>query len=55
MQKVLSEELNEHIRKSLPGLQMEFQEKLISLENEIADYERLFPEDRKAKNRVLLG
>lgn len=54
LQKVLNEQLTEHIRRTLPGLQDKTRKQMVSLEKELADFEKRYPNDPSVRRDVML-
>ncbi|TWW60972.1 Dynamin-1 [Takifugu flavidus] len=54
LQKVLSQQLTNHIRDTLPGLRSKLQSQLLSIEKEVAEYKNFRPDDPGRKTKALL-
>lgn len=53
LQKVLNQQLTEHIRKTLPGLQDKTRTQMVTLEKDLADFEERYPSDSSFKRKVM--
>uniref|UniRef100_A0A8D2IVK0 dynamin GTPase n=1 Tax=Varanus komodoensis TaxID=61221 RepID=A0A8D2IVK0_VARKO len=54
LQKVLNQQLTNHIRESLPSLRSKLQSQLLSLEKEVEEYKNFRPDDPTRKTKALL-
>ncbi|XP_075691240.1 dynamin-1 isoform X2 [Rhinoderma darwinii] len=54
LQKVLNQQLTNHIRDTLPGLRNKLQSQLLSIEKEVDDYKSFRPDDPARKTKALL-
>uniref|UniRef100_A0A8C8DUL7 Interferon-induced GTP-binding protein Mx n=1 Tax=Oryzias sinensis TaxID=183150 RepID=A0A8C8DUL7_9TELE len=54
LQKVLNEQLTNHIRDTLPALRSKLQSQLLSIEKEVEEYKNFRPDDPSRKTKVLL-
>uniref|UniRef100_A0A671SHH7 Dynamin n=1 Tax=Sinocyclocheilus anshuiensis TaxID=1608454 RepID=A0A671SHH7_9TELE len=54
LQKVLNQQLTNHIRDSLPGLRNKLQSQLLSIEKEVEEYKHFHPDDPSRKTKALL-
>ncbi|XP_067846808.1 dynamin 3a isoform X3 [Heptranchias perlo] len=54
LQKVLNEQLTNHIRETLPALQNKLQRQMLSLEKEVEEYKDCRPDDPSKKTKALL-
>ncbi|XP_041819850.1 dynamin-2-like isoform X1 [Chelmon rostratus] len=54
LQKVLNQQLTNHIRDTLPGLRIKLQSQLLSLEKEVEEYKNFRPDDPTRKTKALL-
>ncbi|XP_056637155.1 dynamin-like [Diorhabda sublineata] len=54
LQKVLNEQLTNHIRNTLPSLRDKLQKQMIILEKELGDFKKFSPDDPSLKNKALL-
>ena len=51
---VLSQQLTNHIRETLPSLRSKLQSQLLSLEKEVEEYKNFRPDDPTRKTKALL-
>ncbi|XP_028920002.1 dynamin-1 isoform X3 [Ornithorhynchus anatinus] len=54
LQKVLNQQLTNHIRDTLPGLRNKLQSQLLSIEKEVDEYKNFRPDDPARKTKALL-
>ncbi|VDN17995.1 unnamed protein product [Dibothriocephalus latus] len=54
LQRVLNQQLTNHIRDTLPGLRNKLQSQLLSMEKEVEEYKHLRPSDSSFKTKALL-
>uniref|UniRef100_A0A4W4HML7 dynamin GTPase n=1 Tax=Electrophorus electricus TaxID=8005 RepID=A0A4W4HML7_ELEEL len=54
LQKVLNQQLTNHIRDTLPGLRNKLQSQLLSIEKEVEGYKNFRPDDPSRKTKALL-
>ncbi|XP_068433939.1 dynamin-2 isoform X5 [Clinocottus analis] len=54
LQKILNQQLTNHIRDTLPGLRSKLQSQLLSLEKEVEEYKNFRPDDPTRKTKALL-
>ncbi|KAL6463986.1 hypothetical protein MHYP_G00283770 [Metynnis hypsauchen] len=54
LQKVLNQQLTNHIRDTLPGLRSKLQSQLLSIEKEVDEYKNFRPDDPSRKTKALL-
>nr|XP_015815945.2 dynamin-1 isoform X2 [Nothobranchius furzeri] len=54
LQKVLNQQLTNHIRDTLPGLRSKLQSQLLSIEKEVEEYKNFKPDDPSRKTKALL-
>uniref|UniRef100_A0A665W8D9 Interferon-induced GTP-binding protein Mx n=1 Tax=Echeneis naucrates TaxID=173247 RepID=A0A665W8D9_ECHNA len=54
LQKVLNQQLTNHIRETLPGLRSKLQSQLLSIEKEVEEYKNFRPDDPSRKTKALL-
>ena len=54
LQKVLNQQLSNHIRETLPGLRDRLQKQLLSLEKEVEQYKYFSPNDPSIKTKAML-
>ncbi|MCI4394217.1 hypothetical protein PGIGA_G00166310 [Pangasianodon gigas] len=54
LQKVLNQQLTNHIRDTLPGLRSKLQSQLLSIEKEVEEYKNFRPDDPSRKTKALL-
>ncbi|KAF7217166.1 transcript variant X3 [Nothobranchius furzeri] len=54
LQKVLNQQLTNHIRDTLPGLRTKLQSQLLSIEKEVEEYKNFRPDDPSRKTKALL-
>ncbi|XP_045419270.1 dynamin-1 isoform X6 [Lemur catta] len=54
LQKVLNQQLTNHIRDTLPGLRNKLQSQLLSIEKEVEEYKNFRPDDPARKTKALL-
>ncbi|XP_044000046.1 dynamin-1a isoform X5 [Gambusia affinis] len=54
LQKVLNQQLTNHIRDTLPGLRAKLQSQLLSIEKEVEEYKNFRPDDPSRKTKALL-
>uniref|UniRef100_A0A9J8CPZ6 dynamin GTPase n=1 Tax=Cyprinus carpio carpio TaxID=630221 RepID=A0A9J8CPZ6_CYPCA len=54
LQKVLNQQLTNHIRDTLPGLRNKLQSQLLSIEKEVEEYKHFRPDDPSRKTKALL-
>uniref|UniRef100_UPI001A9FC4C3 dynamin-1 n=1 Tax=Ictidomys tridecemlineatus TaxID=43179 RepID=UPI001A9FC4C3 len=54
LQKVLNQQLTNHIRDTLPGLRNKLQSQLLSIEKEVEEYKNFRPDDPSRKTKALL-
>uniref|UniRef100_A0A4W4HPR2 dynamin GTPase n=1 Tax=Electrophorus electricus TaxID=8005 RepID=A0A4W4HPR2_ELEEL len=54
LQKVLNQQLTNHIRDTLPGLRSKLQHQLLSIEKEVEEYKNFRPDDPSRKTKALL-
>ncbi|MCJ8748425.1 hypothetical protein PDJAM_G00164740 [Pangasius djambal] len=54
LQKVLNQQLTNHIRDTLPGLRSKLQSQLLSIEKEVEEYKSFRPDDPSRKTKALL-
>uniref|UniRef100_A0A8C0NDD0 Dynamin-1 n=1 Tax=Canis lupus familiaris TaxID=9615 RepID=A0A8C0NDD0_CANLF len=54
LQKVLNQQLTNHIRDTLPGLRNRLQSQLLSIEKEVEEYKNFRPDDPARKTKALL-
>ncbi|KAM3863664.1 dynamin-2 isoform 3-T3 [Diretmus argenteus] len=54
LQKMLNQQLTNHIRDTLPGLRNKLQSQLLSLEKEVEEYKNFSPDDPTRKTKALL-
>ncbi|XP_047665259.1 dynamin-1a isoform X11 [Tachysurus fulvidraco] len=54
LQKVLNQQLTNHIRDTLPGLRTKLQSQLLSIEKEVDEYKNFRPDDPSRKTKALL-
>lgn len=53
LQKVLNQQLKQHIREKLPGLQNKTRKRMVMLEKETTDFEKLHPDDPQVMKDVM--
>ena len=54
LQKVLNQQLTNHIRETLPGLRDRLQKQMLSLEKEVEQYKYFRPDDPSIKTKAML-
>ncbi|XP_053300109.1 dynamin-3 isoform X5 [Pleuronectes platessa] len=54
LQKMLNQQLTNHIRETLPGLRSKLQSQVLSLEKEVEEYKNFRPDDPTRKTKALL-
>ncbi|XP_056288361.1 dynamin-1a isoform X2 [Pseudoliparis swirei] len=54
LQKMLNQQLTNHIRDTLPGLRAKLQSQLLSIEKEVEEYKNFRPDDPSRKTKALL-
>lgn len=54
LQKVLNQQLTNHIRATLPGLQNRLQSQLLAMEKEVEEYKQFRPDDPTRKTKALM-
>ena len=54
LQKVLNQQLTNHIRETLPGLRDRLQKQYLSLEKEVEQYKYFRPDDPSIKTKAML-
>ncbi|KAL2100333.1 hypothetical protein ACEWY4_004727 [Coilia grayii] len=54
LQKILNQQLTNHIRDTLPGLRSKLQSQLLSIEKEVEEYKHYRPDDPSRKTKALL-
>ncbi|XP_058861369.1 dynamin-1 isoform X3 [Acipenser ruthenus] len=54
LQKVLNQQLTNHIRDTLPALRNKLQSQLLSIEKEVEEYKNFLPDDPSRKTKALL-
>uniref|UniRef100_A0A8C2GPL7 dynamin GTPase n=1 Tax=Cyprinus carpio TaxID=7962 RepID=A0A8C2GPL7_CYPCA len=54
LQKVLNQQLTNHIRETLPGLRNKLQSQLLSIEKEVEEYKHFRPDDPSRKTKALM-
>ncbi|KAM9206903.1 dynamin-1 isoform 3-T3 [Trichechus inunguis] len=54
LQKILNQQLTNHIRDTLPGLRNKLQSQLLSIEKEVDEYKNFRPDDPARKTKALL-
>ncbi|XP_051923853.1 dynamin-1-like isoform X2 [Hippocampus zosterae] len=54
LQKVLNQQLTNHIRDTLPALRSKLQKQLLDIEKEVAEYKNFNPDDPSRKTKALL-
>ncbi|XP_037548027.1 dynamin-1a isoform X1 [Nematolebias whitei] len=54
LQKILNQQLTNHIRDTLPGLRTKLQSQLLSIEKEVEEYKNFRPDDPSRKTKALL-
>jgi replication fork clamp-binding protein CrfC len=54
LQRILNQQLTNHIRETLPALRNKLQSRLISMEKEVAEYKNFSPDDPSKKTKALL-
>ncbi|KAM7415447.1 hypothetical protein PAMA_017790 [Pampus argenteus] len=54
LQKILNQQLTNHIRDTLPGLRSKLQSQLLSIEKEVEEYKNFRPDDPSRKTKALL-
>ena len=54
LQKVLNQQLTNHIRSTLPSLRNKLQTQLISMEKEVEEYKNFRPDDPTRKTKALM-
>ncbi|MEQ2206606.1 Dynamin- GTPase protein [Xenoophorus captivus] len=54
LQKVLNQQLTNHIRDTLPALRAKLQSQLLSIEKEVEEYKNFRPDDPSRKTKALL-
>ncbi|XP_077534378.1 dynamin-1 shibire isoform X4 [Haemaphysalis longicornis] len=54
LQRVLNQQLTNHIRDTLPGLRDKLQKQLISMEKEVEEYKNFRPDDPSRKTKAML-
>ncbi|XP_039618604.1 dynamin-1a isoform X5 [Polypterus senegalus] len=54
LQKILNQQLTNHIRDTLPGLRNKLQSQLLSIEKEVDEYKNFRPDDPSRKTKALL-
>ncbi|TSL28285.1 Dynamin-1 [Bagarius yarrelli] len=54
LQKVLNQQLTNHIRDTLPGLRSKLQSQLLAIEKEVEEYKNFRPDDPSRKTKALL-
>ncbi|XP_056259871.1 dynamin-1a isoform X13 [Seriola aureovittata] len=54
LQKILNQQLTNHIRDTLPGLRAKLQSQLLSIEKEVEEYKNFRPDDPSRKTKALL-
>ncbi|XP_034459170.1 dynamin-1a isoform X3 [Hippoglossus hippoglossus] len=54
LQKLLNQQLTNHIRDTLPGLRAKLQSQLLSIEKEVEEYKNFRPDDPSRKTKALL-
>ncbi len=54
LQKVLNQQLTNHIRDTLPALRNKLQSQLISMEKDVEEYKNFKPDDPSRKTKALM-
>lgn len=54
LQRVLNQQLTNHIRDTLPALRNKLQSQLLSMEKEVEDYKNYHPDDPHIKTKAML-
>lgn len=54
LQRVLNQQLTNHIRETLPGLRNKLQSQMLSIEKEVRDYKAYQPTDPSFKTKALM-
>ena len=54
LQKVLNQQLTNHIRQTLPALRNKLQSQLQAMEKEVDDYKNFRPDDPSRKTKALM-
>ena len=54
LQKVLNQQLTNHIRDILPNLRNKFQSQLLSMEKEVDEYKNFRPDDPTRKTKAMM-
>lgn len=54
LQKVLNQQLTNHIRMTLPDLRAKLQKQLMSMEKEVEEYKNFRPDDPTRKTKALM-
>ena len=54
LQKVLNQQLTNHIRNTLPALRNKLQSQLLSMEKEVEEYKNFRPDDPARKTKALM-
>ncbi|XP_022053657.1 dynamin-1a isoform X6 [Acanthochromis polyacanthus] len=54
LQKILNQQLTNHIRDTLPGLRAKLQSQLLSIDKEVEEYKNFRPDDPSRKTKALL-
>ena len=54
LQKVLNDQLTNHIRDTLPALRNKLQSQLMSMERDVAEYKNFRPDDPTIKTKAMM-
>ena len=54
LQRVLNQQLTNHIRETLPGLRDKLQKQYLSMEKEVEQYKQFRPDDPAFKTKAML-
>lgn len=54
LQKVLNQQLTNHIRDTLPSLRNKLQSQLLSMEKEVEEYKNFRPDDPARKTKAMM-
>ena len=55
LQKVLNQQLTNHIRETLPGLRNQLTKQMVSMEKEVRDFKDFKPNDPSRKTKAMLS
>ena len=54
LQRVLNQQLTNHIRETLPGLRDKLQKQLLSMEKDVAEFKNYRPDDPGRKTKAMM-